>query len=537
MASGKSDKIRNEQEDGDFEDETLSSDYLIISGSTSSTIRSDVTISRSYLSIRGSEITGTDTPSFLSVSDPETSYDDVSTMFDELQHEDDLADEDISKDRPYQSGKKLCSNCVVDGKQTEATHLCKGCRPDGRYICHKCLQSHNRWSLDHFVISLSVEEESSVRSRKENNEDSNELITSEEHIMNYLDEVLEFQENATNDTRKTETKTGKITNAVEQESDRSGTLHHPKIRRFRGGVYDNDKAVQIAEKRDRPRFYDDKLYREIIQDQRYKYHLQATGKNFTKYGTYSVRTDTDTKPCFVTGTCQLPDGRLVMTDSENCRLKILDPNIFEVTASRKLQSNPCLICYMTENKVAIAFTNCDVAIIDILEDIEVRGSFRIKHLCKGLSYGNGNLYVCSTHMIEIYSEKGDRKTLLQLASTDVEIRCPASINLSKNGSIIYVSDIEKGIIAMDVEGHILNIISDNVYEPNVLCLDVSGNIFATEMNSGRVLNVDPDNGSVKQVVREVCQKDYPISLCHERVFNRLIVGVWRSDNIHVFSCP
>ncbi|XP_045176715.2 uncharacterized protein LOC123537170 [Mercenaria mercenaria] len=614
MASGKSDKTRIEVENDDFEEETTTSDYLLVSGSASSTIKSDFTsLSRPNLSIRGSDFTGMDTPSVLSIADPETGSDDVSEMLDELQLGDSLAKGNIPKDKPVKSGKKLCSNCVVDGKQTEATHLCKSCKPDGRYICHKCLQSHNRWSLDHFVVSLSVEDESSVRSGKETNEDSSELIAPQEHLPYFQDEVIsnkpedadsseliipqeqlpnfqdklisnipevtdsseliisqehlpniqdevisnipevtdireclnidtrevsEFQEKLISDTSKTETESNQNyrPNSVEQEPDRSGTLHHPKIRRLRGDYYGLEKDINNAQKKGKPRFYDDKLYREIVQDQRYKYPSQTTDKSFTKYGTYSIRTDADTKPCFVTGTCQLQDGRIVITDSENCRLKILDPNRFKVTASRKLQSNPCSISYMKEKNVVIAFADCEVAIVDILEEIEIRSSFKIKHVCKGLAYGNGSLYVCTGHMIEIYSETGDMKTSLQPISTDVKIRCPTSINISKNGDIIYVSDKDKGIVVMDEEGHILNTISDNVYEPNLLCLDVSGKLFATEMSSCRVLKVDPEIGNVKQVIREVCQKDYPISLCHERIFNRLIVGVWQSDSIHVFTC-
>ncbi|XP_045176773.2 uncharacterized protein LOC123537202 [Mercenaria mercenaria] len=542
MASGKSDKTRTEIKNVDFEDETTTSDYLLVSGSPSSTLRSDITsFSRSYLSIRGSEITGMDTPSVSSIADPETGSDDVSEMFDELRLRDSLAKGDISKNKPVKTEKKVCSNCDVDGIQTEATHLCKSCKPDGRYICHKCLQSHNRWSLDHFVVSLSVED---GRSGKETNEDSSELITSQEHFADIREilnsdtrEVSEFQEKLSG-TSKVETESNKNykPNSVEQEPDRSGTLHHPKIRRLRGDYYGLENDFKNAQKRDRPRFYDDKLYREILQDQRYKCPSETTDESFIKYGTYSIRTDADTKPCFVTGTCQLQDGRIVITDSENCRLKVLDPNRFKVTASHKLQSNPCSISYMKENKVSVAFANCEVAIVDILEEIEIRSSFKIKHVCKGLAYDNGSLYVCTGHMIEIYSETGDKKTSLQPASTDVKIRCPTSISISKNGGIIYVSDKDKGIVIMDEEGHILNTISDNVYEPNALCLDMSGKIFTTEMNSGRVLKVDPENGNVKQVVREVCQKDYPISLCHERIFNRLIVGVWRSDSIHVFTC-
>lgn len=60
-----------------------------------------------------------------------------------------------NEDKSIPIVKDYCAYCINKQNFHEATHHCENCGPFGRYMCQKCLASHNDFTINHSVKSLS----------------------------------------------------------------------------------------------------------------------------------------------------------------------------------------------------------------------------------------------------------------------------------------------------------------------------------------------------------------------------------------------
>jgi hypothetical protein len=281
------------------------------------------------------------------------------------------------------------------------------------------------------------------------------------------------------------------------------------------------------------RFYKDEFYPSIAHELRTKQRCRTDGQ-LQKYGMYSIRTSSDTKTCAITGIVQLENEKMLLADSENCNLKILNEETFKIIVSRELPSNPYLMSFAKENKVIIACINSEFYLVDFEDDKDIQKLFEIKHLFKCIAVARDEVWGCTSDTIEVYSLTGAEISKFKPTGvTNIEDMC-----VSKEGDIIYCADEKKGIVAINKHGTVVDIISENLCKPHRVCLSPEGYIFVTEKNTDRVMKVDIQRKDAIQTGREeVFTNNSPISLCHEKTNNRLIVALWQSDKIHVYTCP
>jgi tricorn protease-like protein len=246
-----------------------------------------------------------------------------------------------------------------------------------------------------------------------------------------------------------------------------------------------------------------------------------------------MRTNSNTKTCAITGIVQQENKTVLFADSENNELKIMNEETFNIIVTRELPNNPYLMCFVTENKVIIACINYEFHLVDLNADIDIQILFKIEHLFKSIACVKNELFGCTSDTVEVYSGTGKQISKFKPVDvTDIEDMC-----VSKEGDIIYCADEKKGLVVLDKHGTVVYIISENLCQPYRLCHGHQGYIFVTEKNSDRVMQIDIQRKKVEQIGRDDCYtKDSPVSLCHEKRNNRLIVAVWQSDEVHVYTC-
>ncbi|XP_053390424.1 uncharacterized protein LOC128546207 [Mercenaria mercenaria] len=129
-----------------------------------------------------------------------------------------------------------------------------------------------------------------------------------------------------------------------------------------------------------------------------------------------VRMQNDVERCYISDTCQLHDGTIILTDHYNKKVKWLDVN-YKVQCHCDLNSNPRDICCTTENEVAVKMNNNKVQFISvdsslaILRDISIEGGGYW-----GMAYIAGDLWVSTGSGINVYNRSG---TLLKSISNNV----------------------------------------------------------------------------------------------------------------------
>jgi hypothetical protein len=97
----------------------------------------------------------------------------------------------------------------------------------------------------------------------------------------------------------------------------------------------------------------------------------------------NVQLDRDKYTCTISDICQLPDGRILLTDEENENVKMLDVN-YNVIDSCELYSAPTEICCVSRNEIAVKTVNNKVQFISVVSYLSKTRCISIK---RGGFYG------------------------------------------------------------------------------------------------------------------------------------------------------
>ncbi|XP_053388949.1 uncharacterized protein LOC123554577 [Mercenaria mercenaria] len=130
-----------------------------------------------------------------------------------------------------------------------------------------------------------------------------------------------------------------------------------------------------------------------------------------------VRMQNDVERCYISDTCQLHDGTIILTDFYNKKVKWLDTN-YNVKCHCDLNKYPRDICCTTENEFAVKMHDNKVQFISVdgslsvLRDISIEGGN-----IWGMAYIAGDLWVSTGSGINVYNRSG---TLLKSIKNNVK---------------------------------------------------------------------------------------------------------------------
>ncbi|KAH3845944.1 hypothetical protein DPMN_088239 [Dreissena polymorpha] len=122
---------------------------------------------------------------------------------------------------------------------------------------------------------------------------------------------------------------------------------------------------------------------------------------------YSVKLANDNKTCRIKGICELPNGELLLVDSVNETVKLLDMQ-FNVVAHTVLEHKPSDMCSISPNQVAIAsFSGYTIQFLTVNNSqIVVGRTLQFPHKCHGIAHYKGSLYVTSRYAVYQYTLDG-----------------------------------------------------------------------------------------------------------------------------------
>ncbi|KAH3707802.1 hypothetical protein DPMN_067218 [Dreissena polymorpha] len=129
---------------------------------------------------------------------------------------------------------------------------------------------------------------------------------------------------------------------------------------------------------------------------------------------YNIQISSDTKTCFITGICSLPNGHVIVVDNVNRRVKLFDQQYNEVShcdVSGELWD----FCLITSSEVAVTVGNA-VQFISVRNESLINGRrIQLQHAARGIAHHHGALYVTSGTVLYHYTLTG---TLMKQLYTD-----------------------------------------------------------------------------------------------------------------------
>ncbi|KAH3873939.1 hypothetical protein DPMN_037180 [Dreissena polymorpha] len=139
--------------------------------------------------------------------------------------------------------------------------------------------------------------------------------------------------------------------------------------------------------------------------------LGKSGKAFDVQSNtkHNVRIPSDSGECFITGICVLPDGQVLIVDSKNQKVKLLNQQ-YQVVSHWDVNARPVAICLITPSEVAVAVNTSkihEVQFITVNQGKLVPGrKFQLQHECTGIAHHYEDLFVTSGQELYKYSLNG-----------------------------------------------------------------------------------------------------------------------------------
>ena len=276
-----------------------------------------------------------------------------------------------------------------------------------------------------------------------------------------------------------------------------------------------------------------------------KMRNRCLGHFVHKYRMYeiSVRLDDEAETCVINGASVVADERIVMADWANKRIKLLD-KFFTVVDNLKLEFAPNDVCHVSTNEVVVSLPDeMSLQVVKIDPKLTLGKKYDIGTECRGMEYWAGELYVICAGLeheapghIRIYDNAMKLLRAIEHDHMDKSIfKVPMRIALSNDGSHLYVTDGEKGLITLKRSGEMLPVFDDPTLKwPWGICVDNNDRLFVCGSSSNNVLLVQ-DNAKIGVVLSTEDGVEDPMSILFFPVGSRLIITTNKYDCIKVFT--
>lgn len=241
----------------------------------------------------------------------------------------------------------------------------------------------------------------------------------------------------------------------------------------------------------------------------------------------------------------LPDGKTILTDWKNKRLKLLDTN-YNLKSHCDVPGEPYCVCCINGNLVATTLR--DEKVVQFLEientTMKTQQWFKLDEYCRGIAHNNNQLYITvgggdgEIHgQLRVYSMHGG---LLRIYDEDIQgkpfFTSPSAVVINDEGSRFHVSDHKRGVVTVAKDGRVVSVFNDPCLKsPLGLCMDGIGNLFVSGCDSSNVVQFTGDGKKICEVLNDT-DIIQPLAICcHESVTTRLLVTMENNFTMKVFT--
>ena len=266
------------------------------------------------------------------------------------------------------------------------------------------------------------------------------------------------------------------------------------------------------------------------------------GKNAREVGEFCARFEEDDQECWFTGALFINDGRILLADRTNRKLKLFTGN-FKPVSELSVSSKPWDITLVGENEVAMSLpAESKIEFITISGTlISPTRSIFTDEPCFGICHANGKLltvtYDGDPPNLKILSMTGKELTYVCVDDNGFPLFSkPVYVTCSPNASDIYVSDERLGCVVILKEIGELNFNSSamDLGHAAGLVLDKDGNVYVCGSTSNTVHVVSSAMDRVKVLVTGE-NISYPRAIAFEPREKKLLVTQGDQDIVKVYN--
>ncbi|XP_053405630.1 uncharacterized protein LOC123566596 isoform X3 [Mercenaria mercenaria] len=252
---------------------------------------------------------------------------------------------------------------------------------------------------------------------------------------------------------------------------------------------------------------------------------------------YSVKVQSDDYKCDIGSACTLEDGTIILSDQSNKKLKRLHSSTYSVIDYCDLPNKPWEICSTNKQEVAVCLPDWkEVHFISIGNRMTATNKITTDFQCYGLACTNGNLYISDNDTsVYIYSVSGRKlKQFSKVESGQKLFSNIYSLSVSKDGSKIFVTDWNNGLIILDNSGEVVERFHGSELDGALSSyLTGRGSLLVCGIISKNVLQFRLDGKLIGEVVK-YDDKSILQAICCNQQMSKIIIGRY-DDRIKVYD--
>ncbi|XP_060580314.1 uncharacterized protein LOC132737091 [Ruditapes philippinarum] len=250
----------------------------------------------------------------------------------------------------------------------------------------------------------------------------------------------------------------------------------------------------------------------------------------------NVKLSNDNMECYISDICRLPDGKILLTDCNNNKVKRLNinnsvENIYDFYAC------PSGICCVSNSEVAVKLDNNKIQLFSVgpplskgrTIDIENGNQFGLTMCCGDLwsSASNGvNVYSTSSKLVKSIVNDQNGKSIFK---SNVQ-------QMSVTSDTVIVTDCSDGAVCLNKNGVVIRELRDSRLKCTVgVCVADDGTVFICGYQSNNIVMFDSDGNCLGELIGKDSGLKKPVNMCFDGTKKRLIVGFYIKDTLFVIE--
>lgn len=264
-------------------------------------------------------------------------------------------------------------------------------------------------------------------------------------------------------------------------------------------------------------------------------------KSCTAVQTSTIKLSTDKYVSTITSCCFLADGLVVVCDSSNSTLNVLDEEM-KIKFTMLCKSSPKDVACFDDNSFAVLYSNHSFQFIYTKPGIKLQQVLSTNLICYGLESFNKMIYISASKYenmttsifgVATFAKNGERVNFTPLIGSAIQtIGSFLSVNIEKS-SIYFMLLVPWNncyfINKLSSKGHgVFSVCIASLKHPTTLISDSVGNLLICDTHTKHVHLVD-SKGKVGNALIETDDSE-PTSMCLNASKDKLIVASKQKDS-------
>ncbi|XP_033745025.1 E3 ubiquitin-protein ligase TRIM68-like [Pecten maximus] len=240
-------------------------------------------------------------------------------------------------------------------------------------------------------------------------------------------------------------------------------------------------------------------------------------------GNLNIKVPSDKEDCSAYGVVLMSDGRIVVGDYANNKVKLFTEN-GEFHCEVGLSDSPCDLCRIDDNTVAVMLVTVKTICVVAVEDLTLTISSEIlipniTEVCLGVTYNNTNFVVGTTSSLYSVPKDGGEATKLHA----IKSKCLHLASNQYNGCLfasLYESTPNKVAVTRLSGKSIRDVLKVGTVKGTAgIDIDREGNLYVCGAVSNNVIQMSEDGTNVRELLTSSDGIKLPraISVCGDKV--------------------